>query len=342
MKRSTQSGFSLMEITIVLAIVSVLMVVVYSMIEQTMHAAMFNESHNDLAILTQRAVNSMQTEVLQTRTVFQQDVPGAAYLAALDIPANAPVWTDSLLPVIQPAVNITPDTATRYTGNSLLLARQLPPLTLTYDHDGNLITPEIEFVADRYVFEYMYLSPHSTPSFAGSGRTLDLVMTTSVPFADYFQLVSMGPAAIQRIVPKLMAAGLARAWDPGQPAGTAFFELSGAADGVFDPPLSNPRIRNAAMKSLLPGLRGGRVSGKMSYSVAFAPASPAPPYPLRIPIRVFALNVSGRPGFPSGFEVKIAGPSGNRQVMTRVVLMSHYATKSFESQQGFVTTAARF
>ena len=49
------------------------------------------------------------------------------------------------------------------------------------------------------------------------------------------------------------------------------------------------------------------------------------------------------PGFPSGFEVKVAGPSRNRKVMTRVVLMSHYAgRKRYEAQQAFVITAARF
>jgi hypothetical protein len=59
-------------------------------------------------------------------------------------------------------------------------------------------------------------------------------------------------------------------------------------------------------------------------------------------MRVFSWAVSGRPGFPSGLEVKVAGPAGNRQVMTRIVLMSHYGVKSYESQQGFVITAARF
>lgn len=341
MRRHRQSGFSLMEVTVVLGVVSVLMIVVYSMIEETLHTTMFNESHNDLAMMSQRAVNTLQTEVLQTKIAFQEDTLGAAYRTALRLPAQYPVWTDSFLPVIQPETNIGPDTTTRYTGNSLLLARQLAPLRITYDHDGNNMTPEIEFVADRYVFEYVYLSSITKPSFAGSGRTMELMMTTSIPYADYFQLDSLDTTATARVVAKLIATGLQRAWDPGQPVASAFYTLSGATDGTFDSAIANARIDLATAKSLLPGLRGGRISGKMSYSIGFNPSS-GPAYPLRVPIRLFAPTVSGRPGFPSGFEVKIAGPSGNRQVMTRIVLMSHYGVKTYESQQGFVTTAARF
>lgn len=341
-RRSAQAGFSLAEITVVVAVISVLMMVVLTMIEEAVRTSMFNESHNDLAIFSQKAVNSLQSELMQTKMVFQEDALGSSYRTALRLPAEYPVWTDSFLPVISPATNVSPDTSTRYTGNSALLARQLPPLRITYDHDGNNATAEIEFVADRYVFEYIYLTSLSRPSFANSGRSIDLMMTTSIQYVDYFQIYNMGQTAITRIVPKLIAAGLTRAWNPGQPVASAFYTLSGATDGTFDAPISNARIDLASTKSLMPGLRGGRVSGKMVYSVAFVPTSPTPAYPLRIPIRVFAPVVSGRPGFPSGFEVKIAGPAGNRQVMSRVVLMSHYGTKTYESQQGFVTTAVRF
>jgi len=88
---------------------------------------------------------------------------------------------------------------------------------------------------------------------------------------------------------------------------------------------------------------GGRISGKMDYSVAYVPTvGSAIPLPALTPIRVYAQPDSAAPGFPSGFEVKIVGPARNRQVMTRVVLMSNYRVNSYESQQGFVITAARF
>jgi 2-iminobutanoate/2-iminopropanoate deaminase len=55
----------------------------------------------------------------------------SSYRAALQIPASIPRWTTSLLPASQTSSSLlNPDTAaTRFTGNSLLLARQLAPLT---------------------------------------------------------------------------------------------------------------------------------------------------------------------------------------------------------------------
>jgi prepilin-type N-terminal cleavage/methylation domain-containing protein len=339
-----QRGFSLIEMTVTLAIVSVLMIAVYAMIEQTIRATLFNESHSDLAVLSQKAVNGVQGELLQTRMVFQEDALGSSYRGALQLSPRYPVASDSLLPVFDTVTVINPDTNTRFTGNSLLIVRQLEPLSITYDHDNNGSTPEIEFLADLYRFEYIYLSQSSTPNFSGSGRSLDLVQSTSIDYADYFQLSAMGSTAIRSIATKLIARGLSRAWDPGQPLTSSFYTLSGATDGTFDAALSNPvpRIDLARAKTLMPGLRGGHIGGKMVYSVAFNPASPASPYPLRIPIRVFAIADPNRPNFPSGFEVKVAGPSGSRQVMTRVVLMSNYVGGRYESQQGFAITAGRF
>ncbi len=339
-----QKGFSLIEMTVTLAIVSVLMIAVYAMIEQTIKATLFNESHSDLTVLSQKAVNGVQGELLQTRMLFQEDTMGSEYRGALQLSTRYPVASDSLLPVFDTSTVVNPDTTTRYTGNSLLIVRQLEPLSITYDHDNNGTTPEIEFLADLYRFEYIYLSQSNAPNFAGSGKSLDLVQSSSIDYADYFQLSAMGTQAIKTISAKLIARGLTRAWDPGQPLTSSFYALSGATDGTFDAAISNPaqRIDLARAKTLMPGLRGGHIGGKMVYSVAFNPTSPAQPYPLRIPIRVFALADVAKPNFPSGFEVKVAGPSGSRQVMTRVVLMSNYVGGRYESQQGFAITAGRF
>src|SRR5690349_17922825 len=131
-RRRAQRGLSLIEITVTLAIVTALVLIVYSMIDRTLHLTLFNESHNDLTIMTERAVNTIQSEVLQTKTTFEEDAVGQAYRAALQIPAAQPQWADTLLPIIESdTTTIQPDDGTgarRFTGNSLLIARQLPPL----------------------------------------------------------------------------------------------------------------------------------------------------------------------------------------------------------------------
>ena len=339
-----QTGFSLVEVLVTIIIVVVMLLVCYAMIEETMRTSLFTESHNDLAVMSQRAVNTLQTEIMQTRVAFEEDATGVAYRAALTMPAGITVWPDSFLPIFEPSSGtILPDPADeRFTGNSLLLARQLPPLSVMYDHDNNAGTPQVEFLADRYQFEYVHLVRAPVPSFSGSGMMLDLHLSASAEYADYFQLEALSDVATMRIVPRLIAAGMQRAWNPGQPVNASFYDLAQATDGRFNPAIVTPGIAIVNSRTLLRGLRGGRITGRMPYSVAFVPSSPAQPYPLPTPIRTFAQPMTGKPGFPSGFEVKVTGPARKRQVMTRLVLMSHHSTSRYESQQAFVITAARF
>jgi len=334
----SQRGLSLIEVTVTLAVVSGLMLIVYSMLDQTLRASMFNESHNDLMIMAQRSVNRMQSEIVQSRLAYEENTDGAAYRTALQIPSKYPAWSNSLLPVIQADPAMGPDTtATRYTGNSMLLVRQLEPLSLYYDHDNNVNTPEIEFLADRYRFEYFFLSPNSTRKFAsGATSVLDLIFCESEVYADYMQLSSLTAAQIQKIVPKVMNAKITRAWNVGQPIASAFYLLSDATDGTFNGVIIKPKIAIANTRSLFPELRGGRISGRMEYSIAFGS------YPIRRAIPYYAKVDKTKPNFPGGFEVKICGPAGNRNVITRVLLMAHYGVTDYDSQQGFVTTAASF
>ena len=350
MRNRSQRGFSLMEITVVLAIVSVVMILVYSLIEETMQVTLFNESHNDLAILSQSSVNTLQSGIQQARFAFEEDALGTSYRSALtSMPSDVTPWADSRLPLFAAAGEIEPDIASqRFTGNSLLLARQLEPLTVMYDHDGSALTPQVEFLADRYRFEYYFLGRSNAKSFAGSGMTLDLLVSRSAEYADYFQLDSLDTVTTGRIAQRLIAAGMTRAWNPGEQLNSAFYTLAGATDGVFNAPINNATIPVVHTTTLLrpffgvhddqQRFAGGMgISGRIDYSIAFGTFS------LPQPVRVFARPDASKPGFPSGFEVKVAGPTRNRKVMTRVVLMSHYgAKKSYEAQQAFVITAARF
>ena len=346
-ERNSQRGFSLMEITVVLAIVSVVMILVYSLIEETMQVTMFNESHNELTILSQSAVNTLQSEVQQAKLAFEENTLGVAYRNGLTLPAEVTVWADSRFPLFASSGDVEPDAASEsFTGNSLLLARQLAPLTITYeDEDGN----DVEFLADRYRFEYFYLARSDAASFSGSGMTMDLLMSRSGEYADYFQLDSLDDEVRPRVVQKLLDdTELTRAWDPGAPIDAAFYTLAGAVDGEFDTPIHGAKIPMVHTTTLLRPFSGAGdrehrlaggvgISGNIEYSVAFGS------FELPVPTRVFAQPDPANPGFPSGFEVKIAGPARNRKVMTRIVLMSHYgAKKTYEAQQGFVVTAARF
>ncbi len=345
-RRRAQRGMSLPEILVTLIIFSGLMIIVYSMIERTLHLTLFNESHNDLTIMTERGVNTIQTEILQTRTAFQEDATGAGYRSALQLPPAQPVWADTLLPIIDSTTTtIEPDTgngSNRLTGNSLLIARQLSPLSVFYDDDNNPKTPDVEMLIDRYRFEYFFLSPNAKRSFGGTGITLDLVESTSVEYADYFQLSTLTHAQRQVVPPKVIAANSDTAGDTTQPVTQAFYDLNIAKAGAFAAPLKTPKININTTKSLFPELLGGRISGKMDYSIAFAPDKPVKPFPLRLPVFAYAVADTNFPHFPAGFEVKMVGPAKARKVMTRLLLMSNYRASTYEAQQGFVTSSGRF
>jgi prepilin-type N-terminal cleavage/methylation domain-containing protein len=325
------AGFSLIEITVALAVVSALMLIVYSIMDQTMRATMFNESHNDLIIMSQRAMNTLQTETVQARQVFQEDADGAAYRAALQVPSRYPAWTTTLLPVLETSEEtLAPDTTTRFTGNSYFIVRQLEPLSIFYDNDGDPRTPDIEFLADRYRFEYFFLSTNSSRKFSSSPYTLDVLESTSIVYADYFQLSNLARADVQAIGAKLSTLGITRAWNPGQPIDSAFYAIP--ANGTWAAAINRPTIDIASTISLFPELRSGRISGRMDYSVAFGS--------YKLPVRIAMYGPAINP--PAGFEVKITGPAKSRKVMTRVLLMARYAVNTYEAQQGFVTTSANF
>ncbi len=341
----SQRGMSLIEIIIVLAVVSVLLLIVYKLLEDAMHASMFAESHNDMTIMTQRVVNRLQSEIMQSRVAYQEDATGSAYRAALQLPASPAKWTDMLLPVFQTETTLDPDAGNgddRRAGNSLLIVRQLEPLSVMYDNDANPATPDVEFLADRYRFEYEYLVSNNARNFGGAGFYLDLMESRSFEYADYFQLKGLTSAQLKSVVPKVQAAGISRAWDPGQVIDSAIYDLAPAAAGAFGSALIKPQIAIAKTSTLLPDIRGGRISGKMDYSIAFTPTAPLKAFPIRYPMFFYAKADAAYPKFPAGFEVKIAGPSGHRKVGIRLVLMSNYGAGTVESQQGFVTASARF
>lgn len=339
-------GYSLIEVMVVMAISTVVLMIAYSMIEETMRTSLFVESHNDLAQLTQRAVNTIQTEAMQSRTIFQNNAVGQAYRDNIvaQLPTNT-VAPNSRLPSDQNVTTLVPDTSSgptagNFVGNSMLAARQLPPLLIPYDHDNNAGTPNVDFPADRYRFDFYYLKRETAARFKGLTYYLDINETRSVQFADYFQLAPLFASwtAAQRasIANGLAAAGITRAWNPafGQPLNTSFYTVPAGGGSTVLAVIGSPTITVSRTRSLFPEFRGGRITGKMQYTVGFmsAPAT-------LTPIRRYSIPISGQPDYPSGFEVKTFGGGNSRKLMARVVLLSNFSASRIDSHEAFVITA---
>ncbi|MDQ6801176.1 MAG: DUF863 family protein [Acidobacteriota bacterium] len=368
--RNNQRGYTLAEIMVVLAISTVVMILCYDLVDDAMRTSLFVESHNNLSQWAQRPVNFMQTEIYQNRQVFDNTAIGQAYMTrfttppaypgawpacgaggcggtAVTIPTMPAIQANSMLPVTDQSNVMQPDSgigAQRFTGNVLFLVRQLPPVLIPYDHDSNAGTPNVNFPADRYRFEMYYLARDTTRPFGSGTYFVDLIQARSIDFADRFQLEpvigaagSFTAAQKTSIVNGLTAANLRIAWDPmNQPVATAFYSIANSGALTLQ---ANQGIWVYSAATMIPETKGGSISGKMLYSVAFRPTSTTS-FPLLVPVPKYAVYDSSTPAFPSGFEVKIVGSGAARKVLIRLVLMSNYKAGKYESQEGFVISSS--
>ncbi len=310
------NGFSLMEIMVVMAVSTIVLLVVLSMIDEASKISFFNESHNDLSVYSQRPMNTIQTELLQAKTIFMNTTAGNAYLTEFtaNLPSSATPVPNLTLPTINSAGPLQPDTGgNNYTGNCLLIAKQLRPMAVALAADGTDPTdfPAVTYNVDRYQFEMFYPVRNTAANFSFTGRSDDLYRARSIVFADYFQLsndittlstsqkTALSTAirkCPEKIPPKdeagntvttAQAAGcIATAWNPGQPLASAFYTIdNNLAFPVASGPLAAASVQitvgsnqagNTLLGSMIPELFRGKISGSMKYTVAFRTGTSMP------------------------------------------------------------------
>jgi prepilin-type N-terminal cleavage/methylation domain-containing protein len=368
-KRSRRErGTTLMEMIVVVAIFSVVFIISYSLLEDTVKTSLFIEAHTDLPVYGQQAVNTIQRELLQTRTVYEGTAGslGPAYFAALTLPAQYPLLTDSQMPVLNPVGTLIPDTAgTRFTGNCLLIVRQLAPAVVTNLANGCATSGTCKLLVDRYQFELFYLTKVTGGrSFSGTGYWLDAIQAKSAIYADFTQLTQwaaglpVGTAAADkaRVASVLstytevntgLSGPATKAWDSSAAAPSAFYTIT-ATMGLTS--IASPTIPLTTSVSLARGLAGGRVSGKMDYSVGFRPSAATRfnlstdvtrldgTIQVRDPVPEYAVFNPATPLFPSGMEFLMVGPAGSRRILTRIVMMSSYIGH-IDSKEAVVITS---
>ncbi len=331
--RQKQSGFTLMELMIVVGVSAVLLIISYQVLEESYRTAMSLEARNDLLLLSQQPTNAIQTSIYQARTIFDNDAIGQAYYTRFvaQIPALFTPAPGTLLPNLAPTSSLADDaTGTRYVGNCLLIARQMPPVYVQYDHDSNAGTPTVPFPIDRYRFEMFYLrqcnKTSATQKCAGNrgfGKTnfvYDLVRARTIDFADYFQLNPLiNPSAgatltsnqRNQIVAGLQANGLTRAWDiaPGLAITSAFYSINttaGATAGQMTAQASQTLTLFGTPSSMDPQiLRGASITGGIQYSIAFR--NPAETEAVGTALNLQPENQDGQFSFTSRMSSTTAG-----------------------------------
>src|SRR5262249_8003801 len=130
-----QRGFTIIEAMVTVLLLSLVMIIFYELMISTMRTTMFVESHEDLLTVGQRVVNQVQSAVLESRMIFENDhvvnsvtdTTGTDYIQLYVDSGLSPLpMTDSRLPIVDtntgPTAILDPDTGSEtWVGNELLL-----------------------------------------------------------------------------------------------------------------------------------------------------------------------------------------------------------------------------
>jgi len=291
---------TLLEMTLAMSIMVGVLLIVSEFIGSAQHAQIYINARNKAMQYAGKLITDLRGAGLASRRLYQDDAEGRSYLAALDS-TKFPVLAGARLPVVDSKGRLDPDApGVRRTGNALLLACEDRPREFSTPGGGRYRVDIVRFVA-------VYPTRRAGKVVDAAPDRIDLVRFSSRPYADKGSLEQI-PVAADRVevVKTLTAQGVGRAWVAGAPIDSAFFDLKAdgsiAATAVASPVIDCPP--EAPVRTMLNAVKA-----------SVAPNSPA----LRVP--TFAELDTSAPGFPSGFEVKVVGPSGGREVFVRLVVL---------------------
>lgn len=318
------AGFTLIEMMVSMAILSIIALVVSTFIVDSHRVNVSIEAQTESSIMGQQVLDDVRWRLEQSRRLVDR---GEGILEVIDLSTAPPAAGETRLPKIEPNGSLSPYPGRRdgeyhigSVGNALLFVEAEPPFREA--KSGRLV--------DLYHFVLYYVAKRD-----GKGATigpmdywLDLVRFESQTYAD-FQQVDGLPEELQRdVVAGLAAKGVTLAWDANARPDGAFSRLAGGR--VVHPPDPIHKIPPKKIEGAIPGLgHGERVSGRMSFTIA----PNRGPLPIKQPVPEFA---EASEGFPFGFEVLIAGPGHGRKVMVRIVIAAHAHQRYFSREHQMI------
>lgn len=311
--RSREAGFSVIEVVMVMAGLAALGVMFGETMIVSLGADRYVSAFNAAATKGQRSSNEIEEDLTAARRVYSNDAEGRAYAAATEAfgPSRPngipkPLLT-SLLPLTDPLGTFAPDTQARQTtGNSLLFVREQGSAVV--DTEEGPVARSLRF--DLFRFVGYYLTKKPGPTVGGNPDRLDLIRWQSVPFASLSQANGIfDPVERAEALATLRADfGVGHLWDAGQPVEIAFYAVD--VDGsVSVSPESEFTIRSDAAQPARAFFLDKRSS------VAWNGGE------TQVPVPKYGYRHDASDGFPHGFELKIIGQAGSRQMLVRLALL---------------------
>lgn len=301
--RATVRGFTLLEVTIAMVVISMMALVLERTMSSTQETNAYIKALGKAKDRCERATYSIFRDVSGARKVYGGDDVGESYRAALDLGDMVPAPAVRL-PVFDTESPLVPDRkGDPRTGNMLLFVRERDPAVCTVDAQAE----EFRHI-DTYNFVCCYPHLSDRHVVTGDAKALDLVIWYSVGYASYTQIQAIEDADDRRKVVRALVQvhGITYAWDATCCAETAFYALY-AAGHVAASPTEGYDIEEHADLS---------ERGVLVYADTQLARTDRSSHVRRA---VFTLKEPG--GWePNGFEVKVVGPSGHRKVWMRTTV----------------------
>jgi len=297
-------GLTLFELLIAVGCLIVIMVVAYeSIYDSSLSCANLN-AWNDLIVWSQTSIDEINLELTQAHIIHQNDTLGTAYISKLNLDPSYPIITNAKLPVADSNGQISVDTTTSRTGNALLFVQELPH----FSGEGLATTRRV----DTYRFTFYYLSKVNR-AIGAKSESLRLIKWTSIPFADYAQVMSLTGADRTAFVVNLFAGGIRYLCIPRNMPDSAFYAVE--EDGSI----------SAAQNYIIQRSNAISVIGSLGTGFATVAWNNADNFEISSVVPKFTNGHMYGDGFPHGFEIQVVGVPAARKVMVRLVL-AYYIT----------------
>jgi prepilin-type N-terminal cleavage/methylation domain-containing protein len=317
MKHNKISGFTLLEVMIVLTLFSMVMIASFELISSINSSSELMQGTSFMTEWGQKAIDRINLDVTQSRMIYENNSIGVAYQGRLQIEAAYPVLTGTLLPKVDSTGTFRLDTTVTRTGNALLFIQEMTPFSTTIGSTLRRV--------NIYRMVYYYLSPNNN-SFGGRSSSLRLVRWQSKEFADYEQITAMSAVISRQTIANALynERGITYYWLPRNTPDTAFYEYD--TDDIDDDDDDNidddPNALYVMQKE-----RSDSVIGLLGFGSSSISWNKTATFTVPVTVPKFAIADQTGTGFPHGFEVQIIGPTGARQVMVRLVIAYFMASK---------------
>ena len=322
LRSSGEAGYTLLEVTIVLVILSGMSLLLDQALRTTQDTHGLLDAAARAAGRGQDLTYAVTGLVSESRHLYEDDDLGNDYLAACDL-SRAPIAPQTRLPVIDVEPELRMDTSEEQrVGNMLLFVREINASSCVIDKKKMQ-----QRWIDTYRMVAVYPSLVNRQLVMGRPLSRDLVLWRSLPFVSLPQLLEIGDEDDrERVIRDLVARyGMTHAWDPSLPVGQAFYALSDTGELAKTPEgeflIEEDETLSEGGRLVYRDVQLARTGSELARQGSVLTAE------------------DGSGWAPNGFEVKIVGPSGSRKVWLHAVFEATAPNGRHTAVERYTTTA---